>query len=215
VVSRTGADKEAPLLKKEAEYSGLKSPIDVMFLIHKALRAHGAEAERIVREITVADSLQSFRRHFNEWASVLGFHAIMEDEFMTSVMPRLPQTRSNEDSHRRLEQRLESVVKCMDEEIGKNRLVARTQRHLYGKVVSLQIAQDDHLEEEEEFILPLVRQHFTNEQQRAIVRKILVDDQAADRLWVLKWLGRNLTQGERRLIEALRVDNAPESEMWG
>jgi hypothetical protein len=203
------------MLKIETEYTELKCLIDVMFLIHKALRAHGSEAERIVREMDESQSLQTFRQHFNQWASALGFHAIMEDEFMTSVMPKLPQTHNNEGSHRKLEQRLEAVAKCMDEEIGKQRLIARTQHHLYGKVVSLQIAQDDHLEEEEELVLPLVRQHFTDKQQLAIVRKILVDDQAADRHWALKWLGQNLTQGERHLIEALRVDPPTESEMWG
>jgi hypothetical protein len=203
------------MLKQETEYTDLKNPIDVMYLVHKALRAHGAQTEHIVRNLDTTEGLHAFRSHFNEWASALAYHAIMEDEFMTSVMPKLPQVNENEESHRKLEHHLEAVVKCLDEEIGRKRLIARTQRHLYGEVVSLQIAQDDHLEEEEEFVLPLVRQHFSDEQQRAIVRRILVDDQAADSLWVLKWLGRNLTQGERRLIEVLRVDSAPESEMWG
>jgi hypothetical protein len=209
------SDRGASMLKHEAEYTALKSPIDVMYLVHKALRTHGVQAEDLVRNLGISESLQAFRIHFNEWASALAYHAIMEDQFMTSVMPKLPQVHENEESHRKLEQRLEAVVKCLDEEIGKKRLIPRTQRHLYGKVVSLQIAQDDHLEEEEEFVLPLVRQHFSEEQQRDIIRRILIDDQAADCLWVLKWLGRNLSQGERRLIEELRVNNVPESQMWG
>lgn|GEM_PF-1656206 len=203
------------MLKQETEYTSLKSPIDVMYLVHKALRAHGARAEDMVRNLDANESLHGFRSHFNEWASALAYHAIMEDEFMTSVMPKLPQVNENEESHRKLEQRLEAVVKCLDSEIGKQRLVASTQRHLYGGVVSLQIAQDDHLEEEEEFVLPLVRQHFSDQQQTAIIRRILIDDQAADCLWVLKWLGRNLTTGERHLIEALRMDNVPADDMWG
>jgi hypothetical protein len=201
--------------KQEAEYTSIKSPIEVMFLVHKALRAHGSQAELIVRKLNDGESLQAFRGHFNKWASALAYQAIMEDKFMTSVMPKLPQINANEESHRKLEQGLEAVSQCLDQEIGKNRLIARTRRHLYGRVVSLQIAQDGHLEEEEELVLPLVRQQFSDQQQKAIVHRILIDDQAADRLWVLKWLGRNLTQGERRLIEDLRVDTAPESEMWG
>ncbi len=125
----------------------------------------------------------------------------MEDEFMTSFMSDLPQARVNEESHRRLEQRLEEVETCTDEEIGRAHVIARTQRHLYGRVVRLQIAQDDHLEEE--FVLPLIREQLNENQQKMIVTKMLVDEEGQNKYWILDWLSRHLTSKERTLLKAV------------
>ncbi|MCZ6867561.1 MAG: hypothetical protein O7E55_09555 [Chloroflexi bacterium] len=125
----------------------------------------------------------------------------MEDEFMTSFLSDLPQARVNEESHRRLEQRLEEVETCMDEEIGRAHVIARTQRHLYGRVVRLQIAQDDHLEEE--FVLPLIREQLNENQQKMIVTKMLVDEEGQSKSWILDWLSRHLTSKERTLLKTV------------
>ena len=191
------------LESREKEITELKTPIDAMYLIHKALRAEAKEAERMVYEMDMGESLQSFRAIFNEWASVLVFHALIEDEFMTAFLSDLPQTRVNEESHRRLEQRLEEVEACMDEEIGRAHVMARTQRHLYGRVVRLQIAQDDHLEEEEEFVLPLIREQLDENQQKMIVTRLLLDDEGQNKHWILDWLSRHLTPKECSLLKAV------------
>jgi len=120
---------------------------------------------------------------------------------MTSFLSDLPQARVNEKSHRRLEQRLEEVETCMDEEIGRAHVIARTQRHLYGRVVRLQIAQDDHLEEE--FVLPLIREQLNENQQKMIVTKMLVDEEGQNKYWILDWLSRHLTSKERTLLKAV------------
>ena len=52
-------------------------------------------------------------------------------------------------------------------------VIARTQRHLFGTVVTARIAQDDHLEEEEAFVLPVIRRQLSDAQQRTIVRHLL------------------------------------------
>ena len=122
---------------------------------------------------------------------------------MTSFLPDLPQARANEESHRRLEQRMEEVETCMDEEIGRAHVIARTQRHLYGRVVRLQIAQDDHLEEEEEFVLPLIREQLDESQQKMIVTKMLVDEEGQNKSWILDWLSRHLTSKERTLLKTV------------
>ena len=44
-------------------------------------------------------------------------------------------------------------------DIGKKSLIARTHRHLYGKVVALRICQDDHFESEEYLVLPEIETH--------------------------------------------------------
>lgn len=45
----------------------LDSPIDVMCLIHKALRLKAARVEELVRCFKVGDSLQPIRGAFNFW----------------------------------------------------------------------------------------------------------------------------------------------------
>ena len=48
---------------------------------------------------------------------------------------------------------------------------------LFGKVVALRIDQDDHLEEEE-FVLPIIRQHIGETQQLEMARHLLLDPKA-------------------------------------
>jgi len=48
--------------------------------------------------------------------------------------------------------------------------------------------QDDHLECEEEFVLPEIRQRVDEETQTAMVGKLLVDDTAEDSTWVFDWV---------------------------
>ena len=90
----------------------------------------------------------------------------------------------------------------MDGEIGKTKLVTRTLRHLYGKVVSLRICQDDHFESEEALVLPEVEARFSTEEKKEIVRKLLLDEEAAKPTWVMDWVMEKTDPLEReRLID--------------
>ena len=53
------------LESREKEITELNTPIDAMYLIHKALRAEAKEAERMVYEMDMGESLLSFRAIFN------------------------------------------------------------------------------------------------------------------------------------------------------
>jgi hypothetical protein len=95
-------------------------------------------------------------------------------------LPDVPAARDCELSHQRSADRREEVQRCLTEEIGRTMVFARTQRHLLGTVVMARIAQDDHLEEEEAFVLPVIRRQLGDAQQWAIVRHLLVDEEAAE-----------------------------------
>jgi hypothetical protein len=82
-------------------------------------------------------------------------------------------------------------------------LIARTQRHLFGAVVLARIAQDDHLEEEEAFILPVIRRELSAAQQGQIIRHLLIDQEAEDPRWHLDWLHETLPLREGRLVADL------------
>ena len=183
----------------------LEHPIDVMYLIHKALRAEGSALEESVRQFEIGDSLQLIRQDFIRWAAALMFHAEQEDRFMSCLLTDCRPARDGEKEHAELNDKLEDVVAVFGEEIGKTKVIARTQRHLYGAVVAVRIAQDDHLESEEEFVLPEIRERLSAIEQYETVRHLLFDDEAADPLWVMDWLTPHLSPMEIRSLAELEA----------
>ena len=109
----------------------------------------------------------------------------------------------NEDQHKELTQKLEDVMAVLNEEIGKTKLIDRTKRHLFGRIVALHIAQDDHLDNEEAFVLPVVRQRMGEVAQQEVARRLLIDEDGQTPGWIMDWVVRALTPGERRLLAGL------------
>ena len=107
----------------------------------------------------------------------------------------------HEEQHEELLEKLEDVLDVLNGEIGRTRVIARTRRHLYGKVVALRICQDDHLESEEAFVLPEVEARLSIEDQREIARRLLIDEESGDPAWVLDWVARNVEPEERELLD--------------
>ena len=223
------------------ETTRLEHPIDVMYLIHKALEAQAAGVEETVRKFEIGSSLQPIRAGFNIWASALAFHAQQEDLYMTAPLSDFQPARDNEAEHAALGEmlgnlntpadkddvrglseqvkeamvalnerqhadlveKLEDVMEVLNGEIGKTKVIARTWRHLYARVVELRTAQDDHLENEEAFVLPEVWQRVSEAEQLEIARRLLIDEEAEDPRWVLEWMGKYLTPVERGLLADL------------
>lgn len=181
----------------------VESPIDAMSLIHDALRAEAAHVERLVSQLQEGGTLQPFRHAFYRWTMALAYHADTEDTYMTPLLPDVPAARDCELAHQRLADRLEEVQQCLTEEIGRTMLIARTQRHLFGAVVMARIAQDDHLEEEEAFILPVIRRELSAAQQGQIIRHLLIDQEAEDPRWHLNWLHETLPLREGQCLADL------------
>lgn len=177
-------------------------PINVMYLLHKALSTDAWHAETMVESLEVGADLQPCLQALQYWERALGFHAAMEDAYMTPLLPASAAARDNEAGHQRLGQRLDDL-RAYVRTIADQPVTARTRRHLFGKVVALRIDQDDHLEEEEELVLPLIRERFTEAQQCDMVRHLLFDPQASDTRWVLDWVGQDLTDLERQAFAYL------------
>ena len=192
----------------------LECPIDVMYVIHHALRAEAARVETLVGRLEEGASLQPVRQAFYRWVMALAYHADTEDAHMTALLPDVPAARECELAHGRLAERLEDVQSCLTEEIGRTMLIARTQRHLFGTVVMARIAQDDHLEEEEAFVLPVIRRQLSDAQQWTIVQHLLRDEAAEDPRWPLDWLADHLTPRERRLLADLAAHAKEGCPAW-
>ena len=146
-----------------AEITQLNSPIDVMYLIHKALRAEAARVEQAVTRLEIGGSFKPFLPVFYRWATELGYHIDVEEKYMLARFPEAPLCQDTE-AEKRLMERLEDLQTYLHTEIGRTMVIARTRRNLFAKVVALRMVQDDLLEAEEESVLPVApaaAQHST------------------------------------------------------
>ena len=200
------------------EITTLEQPIDAMYLIHKALRG---EADRTVDQARCLEdgcSLQAFKLAFTSWATALMYHA--EKEVGTEMSKFVDESRlasshdpvervkwallEKEDAeYMRLLDRAQDVMTVLEEDIGATSVISRTRQHLYGQVIALRVAQEDHLETEEAMVLPLVRECLSPDCQLEVVGGLLIDREADDRHWVIDWISQHLPPKENELLLAL------------
>tara|TARA_Y100000590_G_scaffold196804_1_gene223459 strand:+ start:2280 stop:2966 length:687 start_codon:yes stop_codon:yes gene_type:complete len=211
---------------------------DVMIILHNALNNEGKKVQRIVEDLHEGSSLQEFQLSFNSWASILMYHADVEDENMTSILTDFSLARDNEAEHLELKELSESlneyldnhsvdnlernaksaiialehhqhleliealndVLDVLNNEIGKTKLVARTIRHLYAKIVNLRTSQEDHFESEEALVLPEVEARLSIEDKKKLIGKLLIDHESEDPNWLINWLFENVGQNNRDTI---------------
>lgn len=198
----------------------LEYPIDVMLLIHKALRGQAARAEKLAKELKEGVSLQPFKLAFNSWATALVYHAEAEvgidlagvDGSLSGDRESDPMQRltsailaQEDQEHRELVRRLQDVLTVLDEDIGKSSVITRTKQHLYGQVLALRITQEDHLETEEALVLPIVREHLSEHQQLTVAKGLLIDEQAQDPRWIIEWVSQELEPREQELLADLET----------
>ena len=107
--------------------------------------------------------------------------------------------------HQELAEKLHDVEEVLKREIGEDRVLARTRRHLYRKVVDLRVLEYDHFENEEAFVLPLVRDRMTEAEQLNVARHLLIDEESDDPRWIIDWVCSELTTGERMLLAGLEL----------
>lgn len=208
------------------EITLLQHPIDAMYLIHKALRVEADRVEKVVSELETGGSLQSFKLAFNSWATALVFHSEQEDKYITHTLtnshhssqietntPDLSKGVSGlgidvkaaivaqeEELHRELLDGVQNVLDVLNEEIGKTSIIKRTKQHLHMQVITLRMAQQDHLETEEALVLPAIRERLSDLEQLEVIKGLLTDDDAEDPRWVIEWVSRALSLGEQKLL---------------
>jgi hypothetical protein len=196
--------------------ASLESPIDAMYLIHKALRAEAARAEEAVEGLEVDASLQSFKLVFNAWATALVYHAELEDKFIGEPLSNgSSAAKANsldaaimemEDGlHRELVERVQDVLDILNTEIRDQKVITRTKQHLHRQVVTLRITQEDHLETEEALVLPALRAQMDEQEQLEVARGLLIDGEAEDPRWIIDWVTQHLDGTERELLSGLEA----------
>ena len=213
-----------------SEFTALESPLDAIRLIHKALRSRGAMVAQIAEQAGAESSLQAFRCAFDSWASGLLYFFEQEDALMSPAALEAESSRpgakpvtqlehgglahkvkremaaANGRGHLELTEMLEEVLTVLNGEIQRTSIIQRTRQHLCQRVLSLRLALDDHLEDEEAFVLPIMRRSMSEAQQREVVRRLLYDEESPEPHWIMNWVAQELTPGERQLLAGFELD---------
>ncbi len=189
------------------------APIDVMRLVHAAMAGSAERVEQEADRLEEGSSLQPFRSAFNEWATAFMYLAEREDDLFSShagdhdshdATPedgaQMAMLAANKDEHREMDEKFQAVMDVLNVEIGRTSIIRRTQQHLFGSVLALRIAQQDHIENERAFVLPALKQRFSSREQLDLVKELLVDGMSNDPRWVLDWMGQHLDTEERATL---------------
>ena len=64
-------------------------------------------------------------------------------------------------------------------------------------MVALRVAEFDHFDNEEAFVVPVVRERMSEAEQWEVARRLLIDEDSDDPRWVIDWLAGELTAEER------------------
>ncbi len=83
------------------ETTKLESPIDGMYLLHKAFKGEGHILAKTLDQMAFGSSLQLVRTTFDRWGSGLAYHAQVEDEHMTFGMRDEKLVALNEAGHKK------------------------------------------------------------------------------------------------------------------
>jgi hypothetical protein len=197
------------------EITTLEQPIDAMYLIHKALRGEADRTVELAKHLESGDSLQPFKLAFTAWATAIMYHA--EKEVGTEMTKSVDETRKaacndpvervkwalleqEDEEYAALLEGVMDVMTVIEEDIGATSVISRTQQHLYGQVIALRVAQEDHLETEEAMVIPLLRENLSPDCQLEVVGALLIDQDADDSHWVIQWISQDLTPKENELL---------------
>jgi len=179
------------------------SPIDVMYVIHHALRAEAAEATQLARQLSTGNTLAAFAQVLHCWASTLEEHARIEDTYMTPLLPARPVVQDNEVEHQRLLTLFHELESFLQGLPPQTPITPRLQRQVLGQIITLCVEHDDHLESEEDLVLPLVRQRLSEEQQCALVWRLLCDEESQKAGMIRPWIIAALTLAEQQVLATL------------
>ena len=108
-----------------------------------------------------------------------------------------------EEQHAEIIASVGEVQDVLKTALGEDRVLGRTRRHLYRRVMALRILEYDHFENEEAFVVSEVREHMDEGQQLEIARRLLIEDGAEDPRWVIDWVAEELDADDRKVLADL------------
>ena len=115
----------------------------------------------------------------------------------------------DEQDHADLDIKVSDVEDALRRALGEERVLARTRRHLYRSIMALKVAEFDHFENEEAFVLPMVKEQMTRTQELQCARKLLFDDGSDNSRWIIDFMYAQLQGDERSLLLVLEAEFEP------
>jgi len=153
--------------------------------------------EHMAAELERGGDYGTFREAFGFWGRQLVCHATLE----TSVKPVV--VALGESQREEAVAKLEDLENMLTAEIGEDRILARTQRHLFSRMVASRVAEFDHFENEEAFVVSEVREQMSEAEQLNVAMRLLLDEEAENPRWIIDWVAEELTPPEQDLLSAL------------
>ena len=83
------------------------------------------------------------------------------------------------------------------------KVTARTIRHIHSRIMSVRILELDHFENEEAFVVNLVRDEIDEAGQLYMVRRLLIDETAGKPRSIIDWVYSKLDDSEKALLKDL------------
>ena len=105
--------------------------------------------------------------------------------------------------HLKVMDKISAVQNSIVDAFGAEKLKTRSLRGLYQSVLDLKVVEFDHFENEEAFVLTLVREQMTYEQQLQLTEKLLFDSTDQNENWIVDFLFSVLDDEESRLLQEL------------
>ena len=94
---------------------------------------------------------------------------------------------------------------ALQEVLGEKKVTARTIRHIHSRLIGVRILELDHFENEEAFVVSLVRDEVDEAGQLYIIRRLLIDESAEDPRWIIDWVYSELDSADQALLKDLET----------
>ena len=111
----------------------------------------------------------------------------------------------DDEEHAKFQKTVDELEFMANKALQEERAIARTRRHLYRSVMALRVAEFDHFENEEAFVLPLVKEQMSPSEELECSRRLLIDDDSDNPRWVIDFVHSELSDGEKLLLEDLET----------
>ena len=111
-----------------------------------------------------------------------------------------------EKNHEILMTKVGAVEQKLQKFLEDTKLDQTFRRHLYEQIVALKVSEYDHFENEEAFVLPMIKEQMTKNEQLKCVEKLLFDDKSAHPSWIYDFIKSQLVSREAELLDNLRKE---------
>ena len=113
---------------------------------------------------------------------------------------------AEEEQHKELVKNVDRLRSAVEDALGEEKTSNRTLRHIHQAVLSLRVIEWDHFENEEAFVLPLVREQMSHDEQLRCAGKLLFDNSSKQRRWVIEDIYEGLSEDESIKLKSLEEE---------